>query len=212
MTVEARFCSISVFSLFHSSSLTFHFMPCNHDRTLIGYGICIACYDRAYAHAMCLLLLREAHACTSFSNNDAVIVSILPLAAVKMRCALELCAWFVKTAFQHLGPCCTNGLYLRVMGSSMPCRWSQTDQDSLHIMPSNRRCFLGAQTQQVRLAVLRADTHERKLFREKPMRYSESAWSKTLILSCPSLDGDVLCTYGLKATDVHTLYTYILAH
>ena len=142
-------------------------MPCNHDRTLIGHGLCIACYDRAYAHAMCLLLLREAHACTSFSNNDAVIVSILPLAAVKMRCALELCAWFVKTAFQHLGPCCTNGLYLRVMGSSMPCRWSQTDQDSLHIMPSNRRCFLGAQTQQVRLAVLRADTHERKLFREK---------------------------------------------
>lgn len=75
MTVEARFSSISVCSLFHSSSLTFHSMLCNHGRTLIGFGIRIACYDWAYAHAMCLLLSREAHACTSFSNKDPVLVT-----------------------------------------------------------------------------------------------------------------------------------------
>ena len=75
MTVKARFSSISVCSLFHSSSLTFHSMLCNHGRTLIGFGIRIACYDGAYAHAMCLLLSREAHACTSFSNKDPVLVT-----------------------------------------------------------------------------------------------------------------------------------------
>ena len=54
---------------------TFHSMHRNHGRTLIGLGICIACYDGAYVRAMYLLLLREAHACTSFSNKDSVLVT-----------------------------------------------------------------------------------------------------------------------------------------
>ena len=76
MTVETHYYSVSVSSLSHSS---FHSMLCNHGRTLIGPGICIACYDWAYVHAMCLLLLREAHACTSFSNKDSVLVIVFGL-------------------------------------------------------------------------------------------------------------------------------------
>lgn len=75
MTVEGHFCSISVYSLFHSSFLYLPFHALQPWQNTYWTGICIACYDGAYVRAMCLPLLREAHACTSFSNKDSVLVT-----------------------------------------------------------------------------------------------------------------------------------------